>query len=284
MSQDIFSLWNNTHNLKDTSLTIKGYSRAGERSCFQIPAISLMFDAGVRTVNTPNHIFITHCHSDHFFDLPIILSGINNKKTNIYTPVNVGMVNNFIESSLLLINNGKNRRMPEYQINKVNPGQIINFSENKRDYQVEIFKCYHTVPALGFGLAEVKKKLKKEYYGKPGKEIAELKKTKDIFELVNQYIITYLTDTTIQVFDDHNIFKYKNIIVECTILEEEFKESAYNHKHIYWGDLLPIIKSHPENNFILIHISIRYNNEDIISFFDKVKEQEKISNVEPWLN
>ena len=73
MSQDIFNLWNTTYNLKNSNLVLKGYSRAGERSCFQIPAISLMFDAGVRTSNTPNHIFITHCHADHFFDLPIIL-------------------------------------------------------------------------------------------------------------------------------------------------------------------------------------------------------------------
>ena len=72
MNQDIFNLWNHTYNLKGSNLVLKGYSRAGERSCFQIPAISLMFDAGIRTSNTPNHIFISHCHADHFFEDPAV--------------------------------------------------------------------------------------------------------------------------------------------------------------------------------------------------------------------
>ena len=159
MNKDIFNSWNNTYELSGTNLTIKGYSRAGERSCFQIPALSLMFDAGLRTTNTPNNIFITHCHSDHIFDLPIILSGLF-KKTNVYSPIDKQQMHNFINSSFMLLNNGKNK-IPPYQINKVNPNQIIYFEENKRKYQMEIFKCYHRVPTVGYGLSEIKKKLKK---------------------------------------------------------------------------------------------------------------------------
>lgn len=283
MSQDIFNLWNTTYNLKNSNLVLKGYSRAGERSCFQIPAISLMFDAGVRTSNTPNHIFITHCHADHFFDLPIILAGIC-KKTNIYSPIDESTVDNFIRSSFTLINNG-NFRIPPYQINKVFPSQIIKFSENKRDYQIEVFKCYHRVPSNGYGLSEIKKKLKSEFVGKNGKEIVELKKAGiEICDLVEDNVFAYLTDTTPKVFNNENIFKYRTIMVECTILTEDGKESAKKHMHTYWGDLLPIIKSHPNNHFILIHISTRYNQEEIIEFFNKEKETHGITNVEPWLN
>ena len=283
MSQDIFNLWNNKYTIRGTSLTLKGYSRAGERSCFQIPAISLMFDAGVRTVNTPNHIFITHCHSDHFFDLPIILSGIW-KSTNIYSPVNENIVDNFIRSSFMLLNNG-NTRVPPYIINKVVPNQKIRFTENKRNYMIEVFKCYHRVPTAGYGLSEIKKKLKPEYIGKSSHEIVELKKQKvEICHNVEQYIFAYLTDTTHRVFNNENIFKYSTIMVECTILEEDDKESAKKHMHIYWGDLLPIVKSHPENHFILIHISVRYSQEEIVDFFSKEKETHQLTNVEPWIN
>ena len=73
-------------------------------------------------------------------------------------------------------------------------------------------------------------------------------------------------------------------MVECTILTEDGKESAKKHMHTYWGDLLPIIKSHPNNHFILIHISTRYNQEEIIEFFNKEKETHGITNVEPWIN
>ena len=66
-----------------------------------------------------------------------------------------------------------------------------------------------------------------------------------------------------------NIFGYKHIIVECTILNEEEKESAYSHGHIYWGDLKTIVKNHPDNQFILIHFSTRYSDDEIIEFFNK---------------
>ena len=66
---DIFNIWNFHKKLEGTNFTLKGHSRGGERSGFQIPAISLMFDAGLRTHQTPNHIFITHTHCDHFFEL-----------------------------------------------------------------------------------------------------------------------------------------------------------------------------------------------------------------------
>ena len=121
--------------------------------------------------------------------------------------------------------------------------------------------------------------------GLSGKEIVALKNQKiDIFETINDYIIAYLTDTTIKVFSNSNIFKYKFIMIECTILDEESKDSAKKHMHIYWGDLLPIIKSNPKNHFILIHISNRYNNEEITNFFESEKEKNQINNVEPWIN
>jgi len=283
MNQDIFNLWNNSYNLKGSNLILKGYSRAGERSCFQIPAISLMFDAGIRTSNTPNHIFISHCHSDHIFDLPIILTGIY-KKTNIYSPVEKNIVDNFIKASYALINNG-NKKVPPYIINRVLPSQKINFKENKRNYQIDVFKCYHRVPTNGYGLSEIKKKLKPEYLGKSGKEIVQLKKENvEICYDFEDNIFAYLTDTTPNVFNNDNIFKYKTIMVECTILDEEYKESARKHMHTYWGDLLPIIKSHPNNHFILIHLSVRYNKEEIIEFFESQKQATGLKNFEPWLN
>lgn len=284
MSQDIFNLWNNTYNLIGSNLVIKGYSRAGERSSFQIPAISLMFDAGVRTSNTPNNIFISHCHADHIFDLPIILAGMSNKKTDIYSPVEENVIDNFIRSSFRLINNG-NMNLPSYQINRIVPFKKINFSENKRNYQIEVFKCFHTVPTNGYGLSEIKKKLKPEYIGKKGIELVELKKSNvEICYSVEDYIFAYLTDTTIKVFNNKNIFKYKTIMVECTILTEDAKDSARKHKHTYWGDLLPIIKSHPDNHFLIIHISPRYNQEEIIDFFKTEKTKNNLNNVEPWIN
>jgi len=58
------------------NLTIKGFSRAGDKTGFYIPQLHLFFDAGIQCYYQPEFIFITHCHTDHFFALSMLLTGI----------------------------------------------------------------------------------------------------------------------------------------------------------------------------------------------------------------
>ena len=79
----------------------------------------------------------------------------------------------------------------------------------------------------------------------------------------------------------------ENLIIESKEISfyiPEVKESAYKNGHIYWGDLLPIVKSHPKNQFILIHFSTRYTDEFITEFFDNTIKENELTNVYPWLN
>ena len=65
--QDIF-----TYN----GLSVKGHSRGAEKTCFYIPELKLFLDAGSNTSYQPKYILISHCHTDHSFLLPMILTGI----------------------------------------------------------------------------------------------------------------------------------------------------------------------------------------------------------------
>ena len=64
-------------DLSGTQLTIRGHSRGSEQSCFYIPELKLHLDAGICGYYNPDYIFVTHCHSDHSFQLPMILTGLN---------------------------------------------------------------------------------------------------------------------------------------------------------------------------------------------------------------
>jgi ribonuclease Z len=281
---NLFAIWNFHKELERTGFTLKGHSRGGERSGFIIPAISLMFDAGVRTHQTPKQILITHCHCDHSFELPVIMTGEWKTLTNIYTPVDPQIIINFIHSSFTMMNNGL-RKSPPFRVHQIKAGDSFRFEEGKKNYQIDVFKCYHTVDTVGYGVSEIRMKLKDEYKGLSGPDIVQLKKSgTDICqEEINKHII-YLCDTTIEVFTDVNIFNYKFIMIECTIFDEESKKSAYKNGHIYWGDLLPIVKAHPDNEFILFHFSTRYTDEAITSFFSEEAKKEGFSNVFPWIN
>lgn len=89
-----------------------------------------------------------------------------------------------------------------------------------------------------------------------------------------------MCDTTHKVFEmNPEIFKYRNIIVECTFLDDKTMDLAHESKHTHWKDLKEIIINHPHNNFILIHFSMRYSDQDILSLLE-----DKPQNVHVWLN
>eukprot|EP01129_Flabellula_baltica_P004988 TRINITY_DN1778_c0_g1_i1.p1 TRINITY_DN1778_c0_g1~~TRINITY_DN1778_c0_g1_i1.p1 ORF type:complete len:222 (+),score=45.56 TRINITY_DN1778_c0_g1_i1:515-1180(+) len=147
-------------------------------------------------------------------------------------------------------------------------------------YWVEVFDCVHTVPTVGYGFYEVRKKLKEVYIGLPGKEIGALRKQGvDIQEDVKIPTFVFLGDTTIEVFNTSpEILQYPVIVTECTFIDDEHIDRAASSGHTHYVQLEPYILGHPDITFILIHFSLRYKNADLVDFF-----KDKPSNVVPWI-
>jgi ribonuclease BN (tRNA processing enzyme) len=152
---------------------------------------------------------------------------------------------------------------------------------------LEVFRCYHSVPSLGYGLVEKRTKLKHEYQGKSGHELADMKHQGiEIDEEIEVPFFLYLGDTTIEVLQDKEnekeIWKYSTVMIECTFLLDEEEGQAESRKHMHWNHLLPYIEEHPETFFILYHFSRRYKAEEIREFFDQ--NASSLSNVHPWIS
>ena len=122
----------------------------------------------------------------------------------------------------------------------------ISIYIKKNKFNLEIFQCFHQVPCVGYGVSEVRKKLKEEYTKLSGREIGEQ------WEKITQY---------------------KNIMIECTFIKEEDLEQADKTFHIHWRNLEPIVDKYKENNFILIHFSQRYENSWLTEFLRKKKRR-----------
>ena len=277
-------------------LTLMGWSVAALRTNFYIKELGLMLDAGLSGPRfTINHMLITHCHSDHIANLPFHLySHKPQDKIKIYIPKGIEThIIAYIESAYLLSThtfpeeeNIKREELHIYnyfEIISVQPGNNIPIQIKKVNYGLEIFKCYHPVPCVGYGVYGVRKKLKEEYSKLSGKEIGELrKKGVDInYDYINKLFV-YLGDTGKEIFENEEwkkIVEYPTIIIECTFILEEEKEQAIKTHHIHWDDLEPIVDKFNKNSFILIHFSQRYDNSEIKQFF---KEKNK-ANVIPWV-
>eukprot|EP01119_Soliformovum_irregulare_P003023 TRINITY_DN13303_c0_g1_i1.p1 TRINITY_DN13303_c0_g1~~TRINITY_DN13303_c0_g1_i1.p1 ORF type:complete len:292 (+),score=61.21 TRINITY_DN13303_c0_g1_i1:49-924(+) len=272
-------------------ISMRGYSRAGKATAFYIPELNWNLDAGyaelLKENPRPEYIFITHGHADHSFMLPYLWMSKDPTKVLCPEPL-VQFVKNYASSAAQLNNCDaeipSNNPAVTLDVNGVSNGAcLLMTTANKRNFVVKVIDCDHTVPSVGFCFSEKRKKLRDEYKALPGKEIGKLiKEGIDVNVETEIPMFVFLGDTTTKVFEMHpSILEYPVVIVECTILHSDHKDSAPKSGHVYWGDLEPIVASHPQTTFVLIHFSMRYTRKNVAEFFEPIKE--RLPNIHVWL-
>jgi len=274
----------------NNGLTLRGHSRSGERTCFYIPELSTYLDAGLQGIGEPLMILLTHGHCDHSHALPMMNIGLD-VKTNLYVPRAIAHKAAKYIIAMYQLNNCTDKACnldDKYPFTVVDSYHKYQTTIKKHQYQIETFKCYHSVPSMGFGITELRSKLKDEYLDLPGKEIGKLRKEGVEINYMKEYpLIAYMGDTTIKVFEDElnkNVFNYPYIMIESTYFYPDQIDMAIKHTHTHWTQLRPYVLQHPDIIFILIHFSPRYRDQEIIDFFDNEQKIHSINNIIVWIN
>jgi len=281
-------LSNHSIKLKDTPWTLVGDSRAARRTMFWIPELDIFFDAGIHTDLKPQVIFISHSHYDHTRELPCYLLDPNPNLTIFVPQQSQKLITNFIESAISMNKHSLLTKIDCKIIGtSISKDEIIKIKNIK--FKIELFKCTHSIETNGYGLIEYRKCLNPifntpEYQDASGnpdpKKLAfvasEGHKLNILIEIPQ---VCYLLDTDHRILQTHkdSISKYKNVIIECTFIDDEHKQEARDTRHMLWSNLKPFILEFPHIQFILCHFSMRYKESEIIEFFKK----ENIKNVIP---
>jgi len=289
------SIWNQIPSTKipGTQFTLIGHSWAAKNTCFYIQEMKVMLDCGVPNNWVPDHVFITHGHSDHSKEIPntiVQLSSFKNqqqKKVNIYAPIEmVEYIRNYIDAFYIMSKNNPTHKVhSKYNLIPVEANTRIQIIIRNIKHIVEIIKCFHTVPCVGYGFIEIRKRLKQEYHGLTQQEIVTIKKSGiEIQEEYEYPLFCYLGDTNDWVFTNGEtseiLKKYSVIMSECSFISEDQITQAKKKKHIYIENIDEIIKNNLNKTFILYHFSDRYEEQDLIDFFIK----KGYPNVLPWIS
>ena len=288
----IYGVWDVVPPMKlpDAFLTLKGWSWAALKTGFEVPELSLLLDAGLPYPGNPQFILVSHLHSDHSGNLPMLLTDIGEVRPLVMVPPGgTPYVKSYIASYASMTSH-TNR---DFSDDSKFPCTFLELDADKSPVELELkgkkryalttFKCDHTVPCIGVGFAEIRMRLKPEYKGLPGKDIGSLRKQGvEVMERYEASQFVYLGDTTHRVFESYpGLFDYKTIICECSFIEDDHIEQAEATKHMHWKFLKQVIQEHPGNVFVLMHFSRRYKPSEIKAFFMKQKA-DFLAAQKPW--
>ncbi len=278
-------------NLPNTNLTLKGFSRAAVATGIYINELDIALDAGFRPTSNkiPSLVFITHTHADHVRICGDYSIESNNIRYLVHQD-SLPFLKKFIVTSAQM---NKNKYISDKYFNLIglNKNDQINLKLNNNNYIIKTFDCNHNIPTLAYGFIEKRKKIKPEYMNLSKDEIIDLKKRNiDIIDEIEYPQFIFVGDTTIKFFEiNFNILNqgYKSIIIECTYLYDDDyvkinqldSKNKLKYMHIHWLDLKKYTIDNPQINFILIHFSTRYKDDEIREFFKK----ENLSNVTPFI-
>lgn len=134
-----------------------------------------------------------------------------------------------------------------------------------RRLRVEAFATDHVVPSLGYHLVRVKHRLREPYRGLPGTELARLRAAGEATEEpVEELALTYCGDTGAGVFElEPRLFEAAVLVLECTFLGEEKRESAALYKHLHLEDLVARRERFRNRALVLHHLSRRHRTADL---------------------
>src|SRR5687767_13728865 len=212
---------------------VVGYSVAGEETVVQIPELDVCFDIGRAPyfALTSNIVCISHGHMDHLAGLAYYLS------QRYFQGMKAGTIllpRQLVDpvDQMLRCWRGIERQNTPYTLVPMTPGQV---HEVRKDFVIRAVETHHGGTSLAYVLVSVREKLKQEYLGRPGPELAAMRKSGvEIQYRLEVPLVAFLGDTAYgPVFDNPDVQNAEILLTECTFFEKDHKSRAKHGRHLH---------------------------------------------------
>lgn len=251
--------------------TIRGVSVGGIYTSLAVPELGVVLDAGIspRSAGGIDTILLSHGHADHVGALPALLGirGLHGKTK----PPRVVMPAEIVdELQAALAALSTLQRWPlEIEAVGMLPGDEI---ELRGDLRVRAVRTFHPVPSLAYVILRRVSKLRPEFRGLPGPEIAARRLAGEAMTTHEDRLeLAYATDTLVSVFDHApDLLRARVLVMECTFLDNrKTLEAARAGCHIHLDEVIERADTFANDHIVFMHVSQLYQPSEVARILDE---------------
>ncbi|HEX4417830.1 MAG TPA: MBL fold metallo-hydrolase [Kofleriaceae bacterium] len=251
-------------------VTVRGISVGGVYTSLAVPELGVVFDAGAspRSSCAFDTILLSHGHADHVGALPAMLGirALSGKTRPPRVIMPAEIVDDLMAALAAL---SRLQRFPlEIQPIGASPGDEIDL---RGDLRVRAVRTFHPVPSLAYLVIRRISKLRPEFQGLAGPEIAARRRAGvDVTDHEDRIELAYATDTLISALDHApELLQARTLIMECTFLDERKSlEAARAGCHVHLDEIVARADQFANAQIVLMHFSQIYRPDEVTGILD----------------
>jgi ribonuclease Z len=244
-------------------IPIEGVSIAGHESFYKLQSLRALLEVGraPEDVLGFSTVCITHGHLDHaaglaHFASRRLLGDLPPPRVLVPAPARPDF------EAWLAASERLEKVRYGLDLCPVEPGDRVPL---RNDLELVVLPGRHRVATVGYLFIEVRRKLREEYAGRPGGEIAALRKRGvEVLRREEIPLLAYPGDCGVEIFEAApEILRARVLLLECSFLDPEDMERARTYQHIHLSDVIERAGEFRNEAVVLTHFSLRYRPQEI---------------------
>lgn len=240
-----------------SGIAIEGVSIAGRESFYKLPGFRALLEFGRAPEDTVSYstVCLTHGHLDHAAGLAHHAS---RRRLERLPAARVFAPEEAVPDLEAWLAFSQRLEKVDYglHLTPVRPGRSVML---RNDLELKVLPGRHRVPTVGYLFSEIKRKLKEEFLGLPGEEIAAMRsKGVEVTRREETPLLAYPGDCGPAIFEAApELFQARVLLIECSFLKPEDRDRARDYEHLHLQDFLERAAIFQNEVIVLTHFSQR---------------------------
>lgn len=249
---------------------LRALSVGGLETCHWLPRWRVAFDIGrcpLEVVDCRTVLF-THAHMDHLGGIAYHTAtrSLRNQPPPVYV-----VPHHCVQDLGLLFEAWRklDRSDMRHELVPLGPGEEHHLANG---LVARPFRSPHSAPCQGYGLWSRKEKLKPEFHGLEGRELARLRREGVLLsDTLETPELVFTGDTLIEVVEQQEVVRRARVLVlECTFVDERVSvEEARSKGHVHLDEIAARAALFQNEAILLTHFSARYRAHEIRAALDQ---------------